>query len=144
MPVTAGVSTRLAVAFAAAGAVAALAGAGCSGSSGNAQRGASLTGGIKDLQATVDPGKPAAPAADGYVGSLRCIGCHGGTYASYEKTAHARGLRTAGRPKAGPLQPAGSRIAVWPSEPGSGAPSARVTRRLAQWPTSRRFSRSAS
>ncbi len=98
MPVTAGVSTRLAVAFAAAGAVAALAGAGCSGSSGNAQRGASLTGGIKDLQATVDPGKPAAPAADGYVGSLRCIGCHGGTYASYEKTAHARGLRTAGRP----------------------------------------------
>ena len=91
------VSARLVPALAVA-AAAALAVVGCTGGSGGSLRGASLTGGIKALQATVDPGKPSAPAAAGYAGSLRCIGCHGGTYASYERTAHARGLRTSGRP----------------------------------------------
>lgn len=89
---------RLATAFAAAGMLAALAAPGCTGSPGNARRGAGLRTDQAALAALVDPGKPATAAAEGFVGSARCIGCHGGTYESYQRTAHARGLRTAGRP----------------------------------------------
>ena len=92
-------SGRMPAAAALVAAVAAfLAVAGCTGAERDQNRGAPLTAPVNALVKTVDPGTPTLPPGDGFVGSQHCIGCHGGVYASYEKTAHARGLRTAGRP----------------------------------------------
>ncbi len=90
--------TRLAASFAAA---AALAGAGCTGSVRDENRAEPVAAPQAALLATVDRGAPSLPAGTGFVGSEHCIGCHGGIYASYQKTGHARGLRTAGRPGVG-------------------------------------------
>jgi predicted CXXCH cytochrome family protein len=70
---------------------------GCTGGDSLENRPGSLRGPTSALAATVDPGEPSLPAGAGYTGSEHCLGCHGGQFASYAKTAHALGLRTAGR-----------------------------------------------
>jgi predicted CXXCH cytochrome family protein len=91
-------SGRVAAAFAVASALAAGAAAGCSGGPGDGDRPAAAAEGIRDLQATVDRGDPVLPAGDGFVGSASCLACHGTHFDSWSGTAHARGLREAGRP----------------------------------------------
>src|SRR5690349_24884344 len=88
-----GAAARAAVALAVAAAAAA-----CTGSERNQDRGPPVAAGTNALLRTVDPGAPSLAAGTGYVGSEHCIGCHAGVFASYQRTAHARGLRTAGRP----------------------------------------------
>jgi hypothetical protein len=90
-----GGSARLAAGFLAAAALAA--GAGCGGGGGGPRPGGPASA-LDRLAATVDPGDPVLAPADGFAGSGACLGCHAGTFAQWEKTPHARGLRTAGRP----------------------------------------------